>query len=235
MVIPTYNEAENIARLVSEVLAVAKNLEIVIVDDNSPDGTGKIAADLARKNDRIQVIRRKGKLGLGAAYLDVFRRLLDTDTAYVITMDADFSHDPSYIPLLLEAMENFDVAVGSRYVEGGGVRDWPFYRLLLSRTAGLAVNYLLGLRVRDATGGYRSYRRQVLERIDLDRIYSSGYSFEVEMLYRVQEAGCRIGEIPIIFPDRKEGKSKMAPRELRGEAVAVLRLFLARTRRTLGF
>jgi dolichol-phosphate mannosyltransferase len=212
VVVPTYNEAENIGQLIPRILANPR-FRILVVDDGSPDGTGELVAELAAGEPRVALHRRSAKLGLGTAYVAGFRRALADGAEYIFEMDADFSHDPDYLPALLGAAEaGADLALGSRYVKGGGTTDWGLGRQLISRGGNLYAGVILGLPIADATGGFRCYRRRVLETIDLDRIRSNGYAFQVEMAYRTLRAGFTIREVPIIFPDRRVGRSKMSRR-----------------------
>ncbi len=212
VVVPTYNEHDTIEALIEQVLAHPR-FRILVVDDSSPDGTGQLVADLAETEPRLGLLSRPGKQGLGTAYLAGFRRALDEGAAFIFEMDADFSHDPCYLPRLQEAAEKYyDLVLGSRYVPGGGTTDWGLFRKLISRGGNVYTRLILGLPVADATGGFRCYRRAVLEQIDLDAVRSNGYSFQIEMAYRTWKAGFRVGEIPIIFPDRRVGKSKMSRR-----------------------
>lgn len=228
VVVPTYNERENIEPLIERILEQPR-FRVLIVDDNSPDGTGKLVADLSRYESRIGVLSRPGKLGLGTAYIAGFKRALAEGAEFIYEMDADFSHDPAYLPALLEAAETrYDLALGSRYVRGGGTTDWGLVRKLISRGGSLYAGLILGLPVRDATGGFRCYRRAVLEAIDLDRIRSNGYAFQIEMLYRTIQHGFRVGEIPIIFPDRRVGKSKMSKKIVFEALLNVWRMRLTR-------
>lgn len=213
VVIPTYNERENLPRLVPQVLEQDPRLEVLIIDDASPDGTGRIADDLAVADPRVHVLHREGKLGLGTAYLTGFRWALERDYAYVFEMDADFSHDPAHLPQFLEAIRDADVVLGSRYLEGRvTVVNWPITRLLLSYGANIYARLVTGLPIADATGGYKCFRREVLEAIDLDRIESEGYAFQIEITLRAWKKGFRIEEIPIVFTDRDVGESKMSRR-----------------------
>lgn len=213
VVIPTYNERENLPRLVPQVLEQDPRLEVLIIDDASPDGTGRIADDLAAADPRVHVLHREGKLGLGTAYLTGFRWALERDYAYVFEMDADFSHDPAHLPQFLEAIRDADVVLGSRYLEGRvTVVNWPITRLLLSYGANIYARLVTGLPIADATGGYKCFRREVLEAIDLDRIESEGYAFQIEITLRAWKKGFRIEEIPIVFTDRDVGESKMSRR-----------------------
>jgi dolichol-phosphate mannosyltransferase len=210
LVLPTYDEAENIEALVAAVRAkLPESARILIVDDNSPDGTGGIADRLAAGDERIAVLHRERKEGLGPAYLAGFRRALDEGAGFVIEMDSDFSHDPAYLPRLLEAAQRADLVIGSRYVEGGGVSDWSALRRAVSRGGSAYARLILGVKVRDLTGGFKCFRREVLEAIDLDTIRSHGYSFQVEMTYRAISIGFRVVEVPIVFHERRAGSSKM--------------------------
>jgi dolichol-phosphate mannosyltransferase len=210
VVIPTYNERENIGDLVQRILAYPR-FRVLVVDDNSPDGTGALVANLVQAHERVGLLSRSGKLGLGTAYIAGFKRALAEGAQFIFEMDADFSHDPCYLPALLaEAEQNVDLAIGSRYVPGGKTTDWGVIRQLISRGGNLYARMLLGLKVADATGGFRCYRRQVLEAIDLGSVQSNGYAFQIEMAYRTMHAGFEVGELPITFPDRRVGASKMS-------------------------
>jgi dolichol-phosphate mannosyltransferase len=210
LIVPTYNEAPNIERLVESVRKVLPaSRRIAIVDDSSPDGTGKIADRLAAEQDDVEVIHRPRKEGIGPAYLDAFKRALEGGAEVVVQMDADFSHDPAYLPRLLDASRTADLVLGSRYVPGGGVTEWGPLRRLISRGGSTYARAILGLSVRDLTGGFKCYRRSVLEAIDLDSVASRGYAFQVEMTYRAIRAGFEVVEVPIVFRDRREGISKM--------------------------
>ena len=228
VIIPTYNERENITELTSRILALDIDASVIIVDDNSPDGTGEIADDLARQNSGIKVIHRSGKLGLGTAYLAGFKLGLAEGADRLITMDADFSHDPAYIPALVALADHFHITIGSRYVPQGGVRNWELQRRFLSWGANAFARTLLGLKATDCTAGFRCYHREVLENIELDRIFSNGYSFLVEMLFRCQRQGYTVGEIPIIFANRVRGQSKISQREIYKAMYTVVRLFASR-------
>lgn len=211
IVIPTYNEKENITRLIPEVLNQEKNAEILIVDDNSPDGTGSLVERVSEDNNRVHLLRRNGKMGLGSAYLAGFHHALQRpDIDCIFEMDADFSHQPAYIPKFLDAIESADVVLGSRYVKGGGVQNWALSRQILSRGGSAFSRMMLGLPVNDCTGGFRCYRRKVLQSLDLGTIGSEGFGFQVEMLHECNKRGYRIKEIPIVFPDRVQGTSKMS-------------------------
>jgi dolichol-phosphate mannosyltransferase len=226
IVLPTYNERENIPDLIGMLLELPGEIRVVVVDDNSPDGTGQIADELAEAHPgRVYAIHRAAKLGLGTAYLAGFEFALGKDAARVMTMDADFSHHPRYIPAMIEASEaQYDLVIGSRYVPGGGTPDFPLRRRVLSSGANGFARTLLGLRAHDATAGFRCYRRAVLESLPLDSIFSNGYSFLIEMLFLVQQGGFSVGEVPIVFEDRKRGKSKISQQEITRALYTVARL-----------
>ncbi|HET8873914.1 MAG TPA: polyprenol monophosphomannose synthase [Gaiellaceae bacterium] len=209
--LPTYNERENLERMVDALQNVLGEDDIVLViDDNSPDGTGEIADRLAEERRSVHVLHRPHKEGLGPAYLDGFRRALELGADLIFEMDCDFSHDPADVPRLAAVAENADLVIGSRYVDGGGTRNWGFLRRLISRGGSLYAQVLLGVGVRDLTGGFKCYRRIVLETIDLDAIHSKGYAFQIETTYRALRRGFRVVEIPIVFVDRQVGGSKMS-------------------------
>ncbi len=211
VIIPTYNESENLPRIVPEVLAQDERLEVLVIDDNSPDGTGKLADEIAATDPRVHVVHREGKLGLGTAYLTGFRWALERDYEYVFEMDADHSHDPKHLTQFLDAAQDADLVLGSRYLEGRvTVVNWPMTRLLLSYSANIYAKVITGHRIYDATGGFKCFRRRVLEAIDLDAVHSNGYSFQIEMSFRAWRKGFRVVEIPIVFVDRIEGTSKMS-------------------------
>lgn len=219
VITPTYNERENLERLVEQVLAQAPEIEMLVVDDASPDGTGQIADAIAERNPRVHVLHRSGKLGLGTAYIAGFRWGIERGYDYLLEMDADFSHDPLHLPQFLDAIREYDLVLGSRYLEGRvTVINWPMGRLLLSYFANAYARVVTGLPVADATGGFKCFRREVLEAIDLDAVESEGYAFQIEMSFRAWKKGFRIGEIPIVFVDRTLGESKMSKRIVR-EAV----------------
>lgn len=211
MILPTYNEAGNIESMVEALGPKLTHTgdRILIVDDNSPDGTGRIANRIAADNPQVEVLHRRIKEGLGPAYLDGFRVALDGGADLIVQMDADFSHDPAYLPRLLAASEIADLVIGSRYVSGGGITEWGQVRRLLSRGGSFYSRTILGVPVRDLTGGFKCFRREVLETIDLSQVAASGYSFQVEMTWRVARAGFSIMEVPITFRERQEGDSKM--------------------------
>ena len=212
LILPTYNEAENLERFVAAALprlAEAADARILVVDDDSPDGTGRIADRLAAEDPRVSVLHNGGKAGLAKAYLAGFRAALETDADLLLEMDADFSHDPADLPRLVRAAADADLVLGSRYVAGGGVTDWGLGRRVLSRGGSLYARACLGVPVRDLTGGFKCFRRGVLERLDLTGIRATGYGFQVEMTYRALRAGFRVSEIPIVFRERQLGASKM--------------------------
>ena len=210
IIIPTYNELENIQRLIPELMALDPAIRVLVVDDNSPDGTGKLVDDMARENDRINVLHRPAKLGLGSAYVAGFKYAVKQDVDCVFEMDADFSHDPAMVPEFIEQIKSCDVVIGSRYISGINVVNWPMSRLLLSYFANLYTRLVTGMTIRDATSGYKCFRREVLESINLDDVRSDGYAFQIEMNFRCWRKGYRLKEIPIIFVDRRSGTSKLS-------------------------
>jgi dolichol-phosphate mannosyltransferase len=228
VVLPTYNEADNISLLIPELLKLPA-LSVCVVDDNSPDGTGRMADEWAAREPRVQVVHRAGKLGLGTAYVAGFHFALDHGYDAALTMDADFSHNPKYIPAMLEKIAQFDLVIGSRYVPGGDVL-YPLYRRLMSKTANTAARIALGLKPHDCTAGFRLYRAQVLRTVPIDSIFSNGYSFLTEMLNHVQGYGFSIAEVPIVFEDRVRGKSKISSREIFKAGYTVARLTYRRVR-----
>ena len=211
VVIPTYNEAVNLPQIVPQVLAQDPRLEVLVIDDNSPDGTGAIADRLAAENPRVHVVHREGKLGLGTAYIAGFRWALERDYEYVFEMDADFSHDPAHLKDFLKAIPGADMVVGSRYLKGRvTVMNWPIGRLMLSYFANVYARWLTGLHVWDLTAGFKCFRRTVLEAIDLSAVRSNGYAFQIEMSFRAWRKGFKLVEIPIVFADRTDGQSKLS-------------------------
>ncbi len=211
VIVPTYNESENVTRIVPQILAQDPLLDVLVVDDNSPDGTGRLADELAADNPRVHVLHRPGKEGLGRAYLAGFRWALERSYAFIFEMDADFSHDPAHLPEFLAAIRNADMVLGSRYRDGKvTVVNWPMTRLILSYGANIYARAVTGMRFGDATGGFKCFRREVLKAIPLDEVRSNGYAFQIEMSFRAWKRGFRIAEIPIVFHDRTEGESKMS-------------------------
>jgi dolichol-phosphate mannosyltransferase len=232
VIVPTYNEIDNIDELIGQLLGLPVRIGVVVVDDNSPDGTGERADQWAAKHpDQVYVIHRAGKLGLGTAYIAGFKFGLETlNAARLMTMDADFSHNPVYIPDMINKSREKHVVIGSRYVAGGGSHNCTWKRIVLSREANAVARTLLGLEAKDVTAGFRLYHCQVLESIPLDNIFSSGYSFLVEMLFKCQRRGWQIGEVPIIFEDRRKGQTKISRQEVLKAQYTLLRLFLRRVR-----
>jgi dolichol-phosphate mannosyltransferase len=223
--VPTFNERDNIARLIYTILAQDERLDVLVVDDGSPDGTGSIVDSVAGQNPRVHVLHRARKLGLGTAYIAGFRWALEREYAYVFEMDADFSHDPSHLPQFLEAIERADLVLGSRYQNGKvTVVNWPISRLILSYSANIYARAVTGLPLFDSTGGFKCFRREVLQAIDLTDVCSNGYAFQIEMSFRAWKRGFRIAEIPIVFVDRTEGESKMSGRIVREAIWMVWRL-----------
>ena len=210
VIIPTYNEKENIHSVVQSALSQAPNVDVLVVDDNSPDGTATIVSEMAKADPRVHLMSRPGKLGLGTAYIAGFKWGLPRGYAYLIEMDADFSHDPHEIPNMLKAVQRADLVLGSRYIDGVRVVNWPLSRLFLSKGASYYVRIITGLPVYDPTGGFKCFRRSVLEAIELDEVRSNGYAFQIEMSYKAWMKGFRVREIPITFADRHAGQSKMS-------------------------
>ena len=227
VIVPTYNEARNLPHILPQILAQDPAIEVLVVDDGSPDGTGELADDYASREARVHVLHRQGKQGLGTAYRAGFRWALQRDYELVFEMDSDFSHDPRHLREFLAAIRDADLVLGSRYLDGRvTVINWPMSRLLLSYGANIYARVITGLRVCDATGGFKCFRRKVLEAIDLDAVHSNGYSFQIEMSFRAHRKGFRIKEIPIVFTDRTEGQSKMSGRIIREAIWMVWRLRL---------
>jgi dolichol-phosphate mannosyltransferase len=210
--LPTYDERENLAAMVAAIHAAAPRLDVLVIDDNSPDGTGKLADEIARGDPRVKVLHRPGKQGLGRAYLAGFAWALERGYGLVLEMDCDFSHDPKYLPEMLERARVADLVLGSRYVPGGGTQNWSALRRFISRGGSLYARTLLGLPIRDLTGGFKCFRREVLEAIDLPSVECSGYAFQIELTYRAVRGGFRVAEMPILFVDRRVGRSKMSRR-----------------------
>lgn len=215
VIVPTYNELRNLPHIVPAILEQDPRLEILVVDDNSPDGTGQLADEMAAGEPRIHVLHRTAKEGLGRAYVAGFTWALERDFRLIFEMDADFSHDPKFLPSFIAAADDADVVIGSRYKTGVNVINWPMSRLLLSYGANLYAHWVTGLPLTDSTGGFKCFRREVLQAIPLDDVRSNGYSFQIEMSYRAWRRGFRLREIPIVFVDRVEGQSKMNKRIVR--------------------
>lgn len=210
VIVPTYNEVENIPQLVPRILGQDPGVEVLVVDDNSSDGTGRVVDAMRAGEPRLHCLHRPGKMGLGTAYVDGFKYALERDYDYVMEMDADFSHDPDSIPAFLDALRNADLVIGSRYLNGVTVVNWPLTRLILSYGANVYTRIITGMPVKDATGGFKCFRRETLAALDLDRVHSDGYGFQIEMNYKAWRKGFRIKEIPILFVDRRVGISKMS-------------------------
>lgn len=226
IIIPTYNELDNIQKLIPELLDKYKDLDILIVDDNSPDGTGNTVEQLSLTNPGIKLLRRPKKMGLGTAYIAGFKYAIEHGYDYIFEMDADFSHDPKEIKNFLIAIKEYDLVIGSRYKTGVNVVNWPMRRLLLSYFASVYTRVITGMPVKDATGGFKCFRRKVLETIDLNNIKSNGYAFQIEMNFKTYKKGFKIGEIPIIFMDRVKGTSKMSKKIVREAVFMVWKLRL---------
>jgi len=224
VIIPTYNERENLPELMRRIFAEGLPLEVLIIDDNSPDGTGEAADALAAADPRVHVMHRPGKMGLGSAYVSGFRYAIEHDYDAVFEMDADFSHNPDSLPEFLRELENADLVVGSRYLHGVTVVNWPLKRLILSYLANVYSRVITGMPIKDATGGFKCFRRQVLESLDLSRVKSDGYGFQIEINFKAWRKGFRIREIPILFVDRRAGESKMSRRIVWEAAWMVWRL-----------
>jgi dolichol-phosphate mannosyltransferase len=210
VIIPTYNEKNNIQNIITQVLNSDTRVEILVVDDNSPDGTADIVSDIARENGKVHLLKRAGKLGLGSAYIDGFKRSVELGFDVAFQMDADFSHDPKYIPSFLEELKNCDVVVGSRYIKGISVINWSLSRLLLSYFANIYAKIVTGVPVNDLTGGFKCIKKEVLESVDFTKFSSNGYAFQIELNYSFYSNGFKIKELPIVFVDREEGESKMS-------------------------
>ena len=210
LIIPTYNEIKNIDRIIRTVLSKAKDLEVLVMDDNSPDGTADAVKALMQTEPRLHIIERPGKMGLGSAYVTGFKYALDQGYEFILEMDADFSHNPDDVPRLLEAAQKYDLVIGSRYSNGVNIVNWPFRRLLISYFASKYVRIITGMPIKDPTGGFKCFRSKVLKAIDLDKILSDGYAFQIEMNFKAWTKGFHIKEIPIVFTERSEGESKMS-------------------------
>ncbi len=224
VIIPTYNEISNIRKLIPDLIGRYPDIDILIVDDNSPDGTGDYVEEYSKNDERVHLLKRPGKLGLGTAYVEGFKYILKNGYDVAIQMDADFSHDPKDINAFLEAIEKYDLIIGSRYIQGVNVINWPMQRLLLSYFANQYTKVVTGLPVKDSTGGFKCFRREVLEAINLDNIRSNGYSFQIEMNFKAWKKGFKIHEVPIIFMDRVHGRSKMSKKIVREAVIMVWKL-----------
>ncbi len=224
IIIPTYNEIDNIEKLLEQVLAKSETIEVLVIDDNSPDGTALRVKFMQSSEPRIHILERPGKMGLGSAYVTGFKYALERDYDYIMEMDADFSHNPEDIPLLLNAAKKYDLVIGSRYCEGVNIIHWPIKRLLISYFASKYVRTITRMPIKDPTSGFKCFQRKVLENIDLDKILSDGYAFQIEMNFRAWVKGFHIKEIPIVFTERKNGVSKMSRRIVWEAAWMVWRL-----------
>ncbi len=224
VVVPTYNEIENIDALLQSLLALESGVDVLVIDDGSPDGTGTRVDEWCRREPRVRVRHRPGKMGLGTAYIAGFTQALSEGYEAIIEMDADFSHRPAYVPELLSKAQDFDLVIGSRYIPGGGTSGWGLHRRLLSEGANVFARWMLGLIVRDCTAGFRCFRAAALKKIDLTSVLAEGYSFQVEMLFRILKSGGRVAEIPIVFEERRHGSSKISRTEVFRAIGTVLRL-----------
>lgn len=214
IVIPTYNEIENIKKLINSIFSINNNYNIIIIDDNSPDGTADTVTNLKKELTNLFLIKRAGKLGLGTAYITGMKYGIENNYDIIVTMDADFSHDPKYLPDVINLLSENDIGIGSRYVNGGGTRNWGIHRKILSRTANFIAKLVLGIKSNDNTAGFRAYKKEILQKIDFNKIKSNGYSFLIEMIYTCQLNNAKVGETPIIFVDRAEGTSKISKQEI---------------------
>jgi len=224
IIIPTYNELDNLPKLIPDILDKYDNVDILVVDDNSPDGSGDYVEQLTNNNRRLKLIRREKKMGLGTAYIAGFKYALQNDYDYVFEMDADYSHDPKEIKNFLKTIDTYDLVLGSRYITGVNVVNWPMRRLLLSYFANLYTRIITGLPIKDTTGGYKCFKRKVLETINLDKIKSNGYAFKIEIIFKAYKKGFKIYEIPITFVDRVKGNSKMSKKIVREAIFMVWKL-----------
>lgn len=226
VIIPTYNEIHNIKRLLPDILSSFPSVDVLVVDDSSPDGTAGWVKEAAKTVPRIKIIERPGKMGLGTAYVAGFKYMLENNYDYAIQMDADFSHDPQEIETFLEMIKQYDLVIGSRYIYGVRVINWPIRRLLLSYGANLYTRIITGMPIKDGTGGFKCFRKEVLSAINLEKIHSNGYSFQIEMNYKAYQLGFKIVEVPITFVDRVEGTSKMSKKIVREAITMVWKLRL---------
>ncbi len=226
LIIPTFNEIDNIERMLSTITGLYPELNILIIEDGSPDGTADVVKKFMKENNKINIIERTGKLGLGTAYITGFKWALERDYQFVFEMDCDFSHDPKDIPRLLEAAQSNDLVIGSRYIDGIRIINWPIHRLLLSYFAGVYTRIVTGLNVLDATGGFKCFTRSALESLNLDRVFSNGYSFQVELNFKIWAKGLKIKEVPIVFTERRDGESKMSGGIIHEAVFAVIKLRL---------
>lgn len=225
IVVPTYNERENLPRMAQRLLALPTRVDLLVVDDNSPDGTGKLADELAARHPEIHVLHRSEKNGLGRAYLAGFKWALERGYEFIFEMDGDFSHNPDDVPAFLEAAKEADLVLGSRYINGIRIINWPLHRLMLSKGAALYVSIITGMPITDPTGGYKCFRRRALEALNLDAVHSNGYSFQIELTHKLWRQGYKVAEVPIIFTERVKGHSKMSGHIVREALIMVWRLW----------
>ena len=233
LIIPTYNEIDNIHRMLETLHNLYPELSVLIIDDGSPDGTAEVVKDYQNKWDKLNIIQREGKLGLGTAYITGFRYALERDFEFVFEMDCDFSHDPKDIPILLEAAQTTDLIIGSRYINGIRIINWPMRRLLLSFFAGVYTRIITGMTVLDATGGFKCFTRKALDSLNLDKVFSNGYSFQIELNFKVWSKGLKVKEVPIVFTERRDGESKMSGGIVFEAVFAVIKLRLRKIFGTL--
>lgn len=224
LIIPTYNEIDNIEKMLTRVTTSYPELNILIIEDGSPDGTADVVKDFQKKLDTVHMIQRTGKQGLGTAYITGFKWALERDFQFVFEMDCDFSHDPDDLPRLLEAAQTNDLVIGSRYIDGIRIINWPFHRLLLSFGASIYTRFITGLDVLDVTGGFKCFTRSALESLNLDKVFSNGYSFQVELNFKIWAKGLKIKEVPIVFTERRDGESKMSGGIVKEAVFAVIML-----------
>ncbi len=226
LIIPTYNEIMNIEKMLTRITTLYPDLDILIIEDGSPDGTAEVVKKFMEENKHINIIERTGKLGLGTAYITGFKWALDREYQFIFEMDCDFSHDPEDIPRLLEAAQTHELVIGSRYIGGIRIINWPMHRLLLSYFAGVYTRIITGLNILDATGGFKCFSRKGLESLNLDRVFSNGYSFQIELNFKIWAKGLRVKEVPIVFTERRDGESKMSGGIVYEAVFAVLKLRL---------
>lgn len=226
LIVPTYNEIDNISRMLTTLNELYPELSVLIIDDGSPDGTAKVVKEFQQKWDKLHLMERTGKLGLGTAYIAGFRFALAKDYEFIFEMDCDFSHDPKDIPILLKAAQENDLVIGSRYINGIRIINWPMRRLLLSFFAGVYTRIITGMTVLDATGGFKCFKRSSLESLNLDKVFSNGYSFQIELNFKIWSKGLKVKEVPIIFTERRDGESKMSGGIVYEAVFAVIKLRL---------
>lgn len=226
VIIPTYNEIDNIQRMLDTLISLYPELSILIIEDGSPDGTAEVVKEFMKTNDKIHIIERTGKLGLGTAYITGFKWALERDYDFIFEMDCDFSHNPKDIPILLEAAQSNDLVIGSRYIDGIRIINWPMHRLLLSYFAGVYTRIITGLKVLDATGGFKCFKKSSLQSLNLEKVFSNGYSFQIELNFKIWSKGLKVQEVPIVFTERRDGQSKMSGNIVWEAIFAVIKLRL---------